>query len=204
MTARLRPATSAAVPLASAACAPWSAMARDAAAERVGGTEPVGDEALELGHALPHALRRLGQRGAEPRSDSVTRASAVTCCPICSTVLSSGRRSSAMWIAVAIWGQGAQRGEILGAVGVALGMVHLDRAQQVVAEPDRVDHRLPTSVIGTRTRADPSARPSPRHAVSPRWPPRRNGPAAFGRVAAVGPAEAPAIGQRGPAPSTTR
>ena len=40
---------------------------------------------------------------ADARSESVTRASAVTCWLICSTVPSSGRRSSAMWMAVAIW-----------------------------------------------------------------------------------------------------
>ncbi len=40
---------------------------------------------------------------AETRSDSATRASAVTCSPIWATVLMSGRRSSAMWMAVATW-----------------------------------------------------------------------------------------------------
>ena len=31
-------------------------------AERVGGLEPAGDEALQLARALPHPLRRVGQR----------------------------------------------------------------------------------------------------------------------------------------------
>ena len=43
-----------------------------------------------------------------------------------------------MWIAVAIWLARVLSGdEVLGAVGVALGVVHLDDAEQVVAEPDR-------------------------------------------------------------------
>ena len=78
-------------------------MARDAARERVGGTEPAGDERSSSAapcrmpcdasaSATADAAQRLGHPGQRRHllADLLT-------------VLSSGRRSSAMWIAVAIW-----------------------------------------------------------------------------------------------------
>ncbi len=96
ITTRFRLATAAAVPLASAACAPCAAMARVAVESASVERSPPATKRSRS--AVPCRMPRetSASADAEPRSDSVTRASAVTCSPICPTVLSSGRRSSAM------------------------------------------------------------------------------------------------------------
>ena len=60
-------------------------------------------------------------------------------------------------MAVAIWLASVLSAmQILGAVGVALGMIHLDGAEQLVAEPDRMDDQA--AHVGHR-RDDPRIAP---------------------------------------------
>ena len=103
ITARFRAATSAAVPLASAARAPWSAIAREAAPSESVACRPSATKLSSSPAPWRMPCEASASASADARSDSVTRASAVTWVPICSTVPSNGRRSSAMWMAVAIW-----------------------------------------------------------------------------------------------------
>ncbi len=104
MTTRFRLATSAAVPLAAAACAPCAAIARDASeSEPVARIPPAANvSSSAVPFRMPsdtsasaiavsrEAIRSPGQ-GRDLLPDLARR-----CC-------SSGRRSSAMWMAVAIW-----------------------------------------------------------------------------------------------------
>ena len=111
-----------------------------------------------------------------------------------------------MWIAVAIWlASVLSADEVLGPVGVALGVVDLDRPEQVVAEPDRMDDQAPhlRSIGGT-------IRGSRRASLTVTGSPdvdrlaRGTAPQLAGRLPAVGAPERAAIGQRASAPSTTR
>ena len=68
--------------------------------ESRGRLEPDATKHLLLRDRAAHRPGRLGQRRRRRPERSVARASAVTCRPICSTVLASGRRSSAMCMAV--------------------------------------------------------------------------------------------------------
>jgi len=103
ITTRFRLATAAAVPLASAAWAPCSAMARLEAESAVVDWSPPATNCSRSAEPRRIPCEVSLRAEAETRSESATRASAVTCSPIWATVLSSGRRSSAMWMAVAIW-----------------------------------------------------------------------------------------------------
>ena len=67
ITTRFRLATSAAVPLASAACAPWAAIARVAADSASVERSPPATKRSSSAAALPHAPRHVGQRRAPSR-----------------------------------------------------------------------------------------------------------------------------------------
>ena len=100
MTARFRPATSTAAPLASAARAPWSAITREAAPSESVARRP---SATKLSSS-PTSRRMPWEASARERRRRIGHPRrGGDLLPVCSTVPSSGRRSSAMWIAVAIW-----------------------------------------------------------------------------------------------------